>query len=92
MPGNNSAFLKDVFHRIGGYSTEITYLDDMDFCLRLRKEGRIIYDPNLIVWVSTRRMDEDGYLRTMLLWLKGDILLLAGKRERMKERYFRKDK
>ena len=90
MPGNNTAFRKKEFLGIGGYSEELSYMDDIDMGLRLRKKGRIIYDRHMAVKVSVRRMHEDGYLKTMLLWLKGDIRLLLG-RNPGEVKYFRKE-
>lgn len=89
MPGNNTAFRKDVFFDIGMYNPELPFLDDIEFGLRLKTRGKIAYDPGLIVWVSARRMEEKGYLRVLFLWFKGDLRLLSGKNPG-KAKYFRK--
>jgi len=89
MPGNNTAFRKDVFFDVGMYNTELPYLDDIEFGLRLKTRGKVVYDPSLIVWVSARRMEEKGYLRVLFLWFKGDLRLLGGKSPG-KAKYFRK--
>lgn len=88
MPGNNTAFRKQPFLEIGGYS-DVSYLDDMEMGFRLRHMGTIKFDPKLAVKVSIRRMEEEGYWHIMLLWLKGDINLLRG-RDLKPIKYFRK--
>ena len=75
--GTNSAFRKEAFWALGGYRT-LPHSDDIDLGFRLRGRGRIIYDPNLYVRLSVRRLERQGYMRTLLLWLRGDLKALAG--------------
>lgn len=74
-PGNNCAFRKDAFLNAGCFK-DLCYNDDIEMGLRLRKMGKIAYDPHIKVKVSTRRMDKDGYLRTLMYWIKGEMLVL----------------
>ncbi|HYM39799.1 MAG TPA: glycosyltransferase [Thermoplasmata archaeon] len=76
--GTNSAFRKDAFLAIGGYRN-LPHSDDVDVGIRIRARGRIVYDPRLYVELSVRRLEKNGYLRTLFLWLQGDLKLLAGK-------------
>ena len=76
--GTNSAFRKDAFLAIGGYRA-LAHSDDIDLGVRIREKGRIVYDPDLYVQLSVRRLERDGYLRTLFLWLRGDLKVLAGK-------------
>lgn len=75
--GTNSAFRKAAFLAVGGYRL-LPHSDDVDLGLRIRAQGRIVYDPALHVHLSTRRLESQGYFRTLLLWLRGDLRLLAG--------------
>lgn len=75
--GTNSAFRKGPFLAIGGYRP-LPHSDDVDMGFRLRRLGRIVYDPRLFVRLSVRRLEKDGYLRTLFLWLRGDLKALAG--------------
>ena len=75
--GGNSAFRKSVFQAIGGYRS-LPHSDDVDLGLRLRAKGEIVYDPALFVRFSVRRLEKQGYGRTLLTWLRGDLKLLAG--------------
>lgn len=76
--GTNSAFRRDAFLAIGGYR-HLPHSDDIDLGFRIRRAGRIVYDPKLQVRLSTRRLETQGYLRTLFVWLRGDLKLLAGR-------------
>ena len=76
--GGNSAFKKDAVLSIGGYKP-LPHSDDVEIAFRMKELGKIVYDRDLFVRVSTRRMERDGYLPTLLTWLKGDLLLFLGK-------------
>jgi glycosyltransferase involved in cell wall biosynthesis len=76
--GGNSAFRKDIFLEIGGYKP-LPHSDDVEIAFRIKEHGRIVYDKDLFVRISTRRMETDGYLPTLLTWLKGDLLVFLGK-------------
>ena len=76
--GTNSAFRKRAFVAVGGYRT-LAHSDDIDIGVRIRPLGRIVFDPQLEVGLSVRRLEKDGYLRTFFLWLQGDVKVLAGK-------------
>ena len=76
--GGNSAFRRDAFLAVGGYRP-LPHSDDVDLGLRIRAQGRIVYDPALFVRFSVRRLERHGYARTLLTWLRGDVKLLAGR-------------
>ena len=76
--GTNSAFRKEAFLAVGGYRN-LPHSDDVDVGIRIRAKGRIVYDPRLYVEISVRRLEKNGYLRTLFLWLEGDLKLLAGR-------------
>ncbi len=65
--GSNTAILKDVFERIGGY-TDMSAGDDYEIARRLKEEGIIKYDPELYVWFSMRRMEKYGVIRALYIW------------------------
>jgi len=76
--GTNSAFRKDAFLAVGGYRS-LSHSADVDVGVRIREKGRIVYDPDLYVELSVRRLEKNGYLRTLFLWLRGDLKVLARK-------------
>ncbi|MGQ0797402.1 MAG: glycosyltransferase [Methanobacteriota archaeon] len=75
--GTNSAFRREAFLALGGYRA-LPHSDDVDLGFRLRRLGRIVYDPRLFVRLSVRRLEKLGYVRTLLVWLRGDLKALAG--------------
>ncbi len=74
--GTNSAFRKEAFLAVGGFRS-LAHSDDIDIGVRIRSRGRIVFDPDLYVELSVRRLERDGYLRTLFLWLQGDLKVLA---------------
>lgn len=75
--GGNSAFLKDAFQKVGGYR-DLPHSDDVEIAFRLGKVGRIVYDKRLFVRISTRRLEKEGYAKTLLTWLLGDLRIMLG--------------
>lgn len=65
--GSNTAFRKDVFLRAGGYP-EVPAGDDYGVAFRLKKFGRIHYDPRLCVHFSMRRMEKYGVVYSLYNW------------------------
>ncbi len=74
--GTNSAFRKEAFLAVGGFRS-LAHSDDIDLGVRIRSLGRILFDPELYVELSVRRLEKDGYLRTLFLWLQGDLKVFA---------------
>ncbi len=82
--GTNSAFRKSAFLAVGGYRT-MAHSDDIELGVRIRSQGRIVFDPRLDVGLSVRRLEKNGYLRTFFLWLEGDLKVLGGRAIEPKE-------
>ncbi len=82
--GTNSAFRKSAFLAVGGYRA-MAHSDDIDLGVRIRTQGRIVFDPRLDVRLSVRRLEKNGYLRTFFLWLEGDLKVLGGRAIEPKE-------
>ena len=76
--GTNSAFRRSAFLAVGGYR-HLAHSDDIDVGVRIHAHGRIVFDPDLDVGLSVRRLERYGYLRTFFLWLEGDLKVLAGR-------------
>lgn len=74
----NTAVRRDAFLAIGGYRS-LSHSDDIDLGIRIASRGRILYDPRLFVRLSVRRLEKEGYMRTLLLWLRGDLKVLTGR-------------
>jgi len=76
--GVNSSFRKDAYVKAGGYSERIKTLDDNEFPNRIKKLGKVVFDPSLVVKSSTRRFEKAGYVRETLHYWKAyfDLYIL----------------
>lgn len=77
IPANNGAYKKSVFFSVGGFRSVVC--EDMDITQRLKPSKKVMYDDRLIVTLSDRRFRENGFFRTILLWVWSDILIIFGK-------------
>lgn len=77
--GTNTAVLRDVFLKIGGY-TDYPICDDGELGLRLSKIGKVLYSPKILVKMSARRFKKYGMLSVLKEWIKGDLMVFMGKR------------
>ncbi len=57
-----------VFERIGGYK-EIPLMEDMDFCQKLKREGKIVILPQKMTTSSRRWLDEGYVKHSLRSWL-----------------------
>lgn len=55
-PAYDISFQKDIFLKIGGYDINLDFGgDELDFLARIRKTGKVIFDPHLCPSTSGRR-------------------------------------
>jgi glycosyltransferase involved in cell wall biosynthesis len=80
--GSNTAFRKRAFLQVGGYS-DMPAGDDYGIALKLKRTGRIVYDPYLHVWFSMRRMEKFGILRALYVWALNVVAAKRGKRPKL---------
>ncbi|VVC04081.1 Glycosyltransferase AglE [Candidatus Burarchaeum australiense] len=84
--GNNCAYRKEIFKKLCGFSTEISFFEDTELSMRAKKVGKIKIDPNLIVYASTRRFKQKGYLSVAAKNVQAFFNFLLGRP--IKTRYF----
>jgi len=64
--GGNFAAKREALLKVGGLDTRFTfYGDDVSTGKRLRKVGRVIFTPELVVLASARRFKKRGYFKTI---------------------------
>lgn len=63
--GNNCAYRRKDFLKIGGFDEEMSMLEDTELPLRLK--GKKVFDSSVYVYTSPRRMKKSGYLS---VWFK----------------------
>lgn len=78
---------KTVFQTMSGYA-EIPLMEDMDFCRRLKKQGRIVILPDKIK-TSARRWEEEGRLYNLFRNWVLQILFFCGVSPVTLERWYR---
>lgn len=85
---------RDAFDAVGGFNPEITYAEDQDFGLRVKKVGKkfaVLNDVN--IGITTRRQDRIGRARFLILNILAElhILIFGAIKERIfLEQYNRK--
>lgn len=66
IPAFNLSFKRDFFFKIGGYNTYLDFGgDELDILARLKKQGKVYFDPQLKVYPSSRRAKE-GFFRLIV--------------------------
>jgi len=88
MGGPNSAFKREAFEKVGGYS-DLPMQDDVEIGFRVKKHGKIHYDMGNPVAVSARRFEKFGYLNTIWNWKKGDLAMR--RKKEMSDEYARQE-
>ena len=66
--GCNTAFDREAFIRAGMYRF-IDAGDDLEIALRMKRFGKVLFDPKLRVGFSMRRYRQFGTLRSLYQWL-----------------------
>ncbi|MBO7388531.1 MAG: glycosyltransferase [Methanomicrobium sp.] len=66
--GCNTAFVKEAYDSIGGYKC-IDAGDDLEIAQRMRKIGKVKFNPKMTVKFSMRRYVKFGTLKSLYIWL-----------------------
>ena len=68
--GGNVLFRSEALEKIGGYDTKILfYGDDTDTAKRISKQGRVIFDKDLVVKTSARRLKNEGSFKISIIYI-----------------------
>lgn len=70
QPGFNASFRKKDFTEEGGFNETISFLEDTELSLRMKKHGKIPYDKHTKVETSARRENELGYIKLFVKFAK----------------------
>lgn len=65
--GCNTAFRKEIFIKSGMYKT-VDAGDDLEIAVRMRKKGKVVFNPHMKIAFDFRRYHEFGFLRTLFEW------------------------
>lgn len=70
FPGLNLSIRKDIYQKIGGFKKEVNFDTDVDLCLRIRKEGKMLFLRDNPVVTSSRHFRG---LKGIIYCLKGAV-------------------
>lgn len=68
--GWNCSYRRQEFLKENGFDEEIPFMEDTELSLRMKKHGKIIYDPSIWIKTSVRRHEGQGYTRIFLKYAK----------------------
>lgn len=60
LQGNNFSVKKNLFFGVGGFNSDLLSAEDVDLSLRLQSVARLAFDPQMVMYISSRRAGE-GY-------------------------------
>lgn len=77
----NIAVRRKDFLAVNGFNTSLSFGEDTDMCLRLKKLGKVVFSPRMYVYTSLRRLRSLGLLRTVINYSIGNqIAMWQGKK------------
>ncbi|HTX43149.1 MAG TPA: glycosyl transferase, partial [Methanocella sp.] len=53
--------------------TKLVTGEDVDLCNRIKSLGKFVYNPDAVVYVSTRRVREWGYLKMLSFYTSNTL-------------------
>jgi len=75
--GQNCAYRRSVFSKIGGFNEEMSMLEDTEISNRISKKGKCVHITDNWVESSPRRFHKKGYLRVLMTFLRNYFVLLV---------------
>ncbi len=69
--GNNCAYRRREFLKIGGFNVETSMLEDVELAMRMKRVGKEVFCPGAWVKTSPRRFEVEGYWGVFFKNLKG---------------------
>lgn len=76
----NCAYRREPFLRCGGFDEERVLSEDLALSLKIRHEGRLVFDKNMVAYTSTRRVKNYGYARLIMFYILNDSIFAITKR------------
>jgi glycosyltransferase involved in cell wall biosynthesis len=84
--GANSAFNREAFIKIGGYS-DLPYSDDIEISKRLKPLGKIVFDKKIQLHYSIRRIKKLGLLKYIFTIFRNDFEVMVLGQKPLKDEY-----
>jgi cellulose synthase/poly-beta-1,6-N-acetylglucosamine synthase-like glycosyltransferase len=80
VAGFNCAYRKAAFWEAGGFDEHRDLSEDVLLSLKMRRLGRILFDPGMVAFTSLRRIEQCGYLYLTTYYLINAAAMLTLKR------------
>ncbi|MEM3003771.1 MAG: glycosyltransferase, partial [Candidatus Bathyarchaeia archaeon] len=74
VAGFNCAYRREPFMRCGGFEEGRTLSEDLALSLKIRHEGRLLFNKRMVAYTSTRRVRRYGYVRLAMFYLLNDAI------------------
>lgn len=68
---NNCSFRKETFAKIRGFDEEMEFLEDVEIARRISDHGKVIFDGDIVIEASIRRIQEEGICSMLRIYIKG---------------------
>ncbi len=86
LTGNNCAYRKEKFYEVKGFNTNVSFWEDTELSMRMKKVGKLKIDRELWVETSTRRFRQMGYPK--VFWVNFMAFLDFALHKPIKTEYF----
>jgi len=73
IAGFNCAYRRGALLRCGGFGEGRTLSEDLALSLKIRCEGRLVYDDGMVAYTSLRRVRRYGYVRLGIFYILNDL-------------------
>lgn len=65
--GASCAFRREAFEKVGGFDEKLSMSEDHDISLRIKEQGKVIFNKQMIAYTSNRRFEsKDGWILYIL--------------------------
>ncbi len=78
IAGSCVAYRRKAFLKSGGFNEEMAASEDQDFCLKIAKQGDVVFFPRIVAYTSSRRLREFGFLGLLWDWTKTTVNFVLG--------------
>lgn len=74
--GECQVLTREMFERLGGYNPTMVAGEDYDLFRRVRKNGRIVMLPGVVIYESPRRFRKYGYTHIVWGWTRNALAVI----------------
>jgi GT2 family glycosyltransferase len=74
--GECQVLTKEMFKRVGGYNPAMVAGEDYDLFRRVRRQGRIVMLPRVVIYESPRRFRKYGYVHIVWGWTRNALAVI----------------